>query len=640
MKKNPMKVVYAFFLTLMIMLLINNMIAMFNRSEELTESQLVELINKTTITNTTITPDQGIYVINGIYEKDVNGFKVPKQFKTTILNQEYQIKKITDLLDEKKINYKVNPYVAPFDWFGIIFNVASFGLMGFLLFSMMRGKAPGTETKINIIQNVKTRFSDVIGYEEEKKELEEITDFLKYPQKYVASGAKLPSGVLLEGPPGTGKTLMARAVAGEANVSFFSASGSDFEEMYVGLGASRIRKLFKEAKKLAPSIVFIDEIDAIGSRDKGKNANPTLEQTINALLVEMDGIEEDTDPAKRVVVIAATNRKENLDKALLRPGRLDRQILVDLPSIKTREEILKYHAKNKKVASSVNYQSLARSTSGMSGAELAAVCNEAAILTVRDGINEITQPIFQEAIDRVLMGPAKITNKYSEKDKKVVSFHESGHAIVGLELEGAMEVQKITIIPRRDAGGYVSYIPSEDEQRFITKSELEAKITSLLAGRVSEELFINEITVGAFNDFEVATNMARSMVTKYGMSDLGTYQFEANGAENLYANKQYSDTTAQKIDDEINRILENCKNKAKEILLRRKDDVFLLAKTIQEVEVLDKEQIDYLMEHRCLPDNTVENIYRPSTNINNEEKITKVNLDKNYQEPGDDDKVV
>lgn len=528
-----------------------------------------------------------------------------KPFQTTVITQEYQIKQVTDALEAQGISYNTYPYKAPFDWVGLIFQVGSFLILGFFIFNMVRGKTPGVDNKDISPKKTNIFFKDVIGYEEEKQELSELVDFLKHPQKYKAMGAKLPRGVLLEGPPGTGKTLMAKAVAGESNVPFFAVSGSDFEEMYVGLGASRIRKVFKEARKAAPAVLFIDEIDAIGKRDVSKNSNPAQNQTINSLLVEMDGF--DSDDAN-IIVMAATNKKDNLDDALLRPGRFDRQILVDLPPVKTREAILRYHLANKKVKDNIDYASLARSTTGMSGAQLAAVANEGALLAVRERKELINQEMLQESIDRVLMGPAKITNKYSHHDKQVVSYHESGHCIVGLELEGAMEVQKITIIPRRDAGGYVSYIPSEEEERFTTKQQLLDRLTSLLAGRCSEEVFIGDVTVGAYNDFEQATNIARAMVTKYGMSDLGVYQYEANGAENLYANKQYSEVTATRIDDAIEALLKTAKARAQEILMRRADDIHLLAKTIREREVLDKEQIDYLIKHRELPED-IDSIY-------------------------------
>ena len=570
--------------------------------------------------------ENSIGFFNNLYTslQGVNGSSsAPTPIKTIIVSQEFQIKEIIDLLNQEGTTYNIIPYKAPFDW-GMILQIGMFVLAGFFLFNLMKGKAPGVENKDFLAKVPDIRFKDVIGYEEEKQELTELVDFLKRPDKYRKMGAKLPRGVLLEGPPGTGKTLMAKAVAGESGVPFYAVSGSDFEEMYVGLGASRIRKLFKEAKKNAPAIIFIDEIDAIGNRDNGKGNNPAQNQTINSLLVEMDGFESNQD----IIVMAATNKKSNLDDALLRPGRFDRQILVDLPPVKTRKDILEYHLSKKQLSSHIDIDSLARSTTGMSGAQLAAVANEAAILAVRENKKEINQEMLQESIDRVLMGPAKITNKYTSRDKEIVSYHESGHCIVGLELEGAMEVQKITIIPRRDAGGYVSYIPSEEEERFTTKRQLLDRLASLLAGRCSEEIFIgkDDITIGAFNDFEQATNIARAMVTKYGMSDLGTYQFEANGAENLYANKQYSEQTAFRIDEEITRILSEAKQRAQEILIRRREDVILLAKTIREREVLDKEQIDYLMANRCLPQD-MDSVYKASEiGVNNQDENNTDNI--------------
>lgn len=549
-----------------------------------------------------------------------------ENFVSIAIGQEYQIKAITEALNANKINYSVYPYKAPINWLGLIMQIGMFVFLGIFIFNMLKGGAPGVKNAEYTPKVPNVRFSDVIGYDEEKQELSELVDFLKNPNKYRQMGAKLPRGVLLEGPPGTGKTLMAKAVAGESNVPFFAASGSDFEEMYVGLGASRIRKLFKEARKNAPAIIFIDEIDAVGKRSVSQNANPAQNQTINSLLVEMDGFESDQ---ANVIVIAATNKKDSLDDALLRPGRFDRQVLVDLPPVKTREQILRFHLRNKKISEHIDFASLARSTTGMSGAQLSAVANEGALLAVRENKQIIDQEMLQESIDRVLMGPAKITNKYSHKDKMVVSYHESGHCIVGLTLEGAMEVQKITIIPRRDAGGYVSYIPSEEEERFTTEKQLLDRLTSLVAGRCSEKLFLGEVTIGAYNDFEQATKIARAMVTKYGLSRLGVCQFELAEATDPYAQKQYSDSTADKIDQEINRLLNNAIEQAMGILKDRAEDIHLLAKTIREREVLDKEQIDYLMKHRHLPDDN-DDVYVANQNqVSTSTNTTNDSKDKN-----------
>ena len=662
-KNNPFKILITISVVMLVVSIVSNLTSVLNPTKNFTSTEFMTQIEQCSITEVNIEPASGTYSLSGKYNEIINGKQpvegevvntnactltegqtvISKMFSTTVLSEEYQIKEVTSKLSEKGINYKIIPYKAPFDWFGILSTVVMVGFVGFMIFNMMKGKAPGTENKVMLIQKTNKTFNDVIGYDEEKKELSELVDFLKNPKKYNDMGASIPNGILLEGPPGTGKTLMAKAVAGEASVPFFAASGSDFEEMYVGLGASRVRGLFKEARKVAPAIIFIDEIDAIGSRDQGGpgGRGGTIDQTINSFLVEMDGFAKEEDPTKHVIVIAATNRSDKLDKALLRPGRLDRKVLIGLPEIKTRENILKFHTSKKVMGEDINYNSLARATSGMSGAQLEAVANEAAILAVRENEKCVTQDLLNESIDRVLMGPAKISNKYSEKDKKMVSYHESGHAIVGLDLEGAMEVQKITIIPRRDAGGYVSYIPSEDEERFITKKQLESRLISLLAGRASEEIFIGDITVGAFNDFEVATSIARSMVTKYGMSSLGTYQFEIGSTDNIYANKQYSDATADKIDAEINRILEVSLTKAKEILNRRKEDIHLLAETIREREVLDKEQIDYLMEHRALPIEEVvvkEDIIIESSK--EKETIKEVKLDEIQRKTSDDTDMV
>lgn len=595
-----------------------------NMNQEQIDARIKEI--ETTLAPKSSFPGMEAAIL-GTSSKVISGEK----FVVNAIGQEYQIKTITDLLDQQKITYNIIAYKAPINWLGLIMQLGMFAFLGFFIFNMIKGGAPGVNNKEYTPKVPNIHFSDVIGYDEEKQELSELVDFLKNPQKYHKMGAKLPRGVLLEGPPGTGKTLMAKAVAGESNVPFFAASGSDFEEMYVGLGASRIRKLFKDARKSGPAIIFIDEIDAIGKRNVSANSNPAQNQTINSLLVEMDGF--DTSDAN-IIVMAATNKKDNLDEALLRPGRFDRQILVDLPPVKTRESILKFHLKNKKISSHIDFGSLARSTTGMSGAQLAAVANEGALLAVRENKEIINQEMLQEAIDRVLMGPAKITNKYSAHDKKVVSYHESGHCIVGLELEGAMEVQKITIIPRRDAGGYVSYIPSEEEERFTTKRQLLDRLTSLVAGRVSEEIFIGDITVGAFNDFEQATKIARAMVTKYGMSELGVCQFELGVDMDPYAQKQYSDNTANNIDRQIDILLTNAINQAREILTKRADDVHLLAATIREREVLDKEQIDYLLQHRELPQDSDE-VYTASEPVVQQEEVqpTMNNNQNNHRWP-------
>ncbi|MGL5020538.1 MAG: ATP-dependent zinc metalloprotease FtsH [Mycoplasmatales bacterium] len=576
-----------------------------------TYNEFVTKLENGEIETVNITPNHGVYEVNGYIKATENEKK--KTYNTNIPQTDGNLTSIEVVANKNAIPVTLQPERQPSQFTSFFLSIILFGGMFFLLTKMLGGKGgpmSAGENKARLNVSSDKLFSDVIGYEEEKQELVEIIDFLKNPTLYHEMGANIPNGVLLEGPPGTGKTLMAKAVAGEASVPFYSISGSDFVEMFVGVGASRVRNLFKDAKKNGPCIIFIDEIDAIGTRDNGGpgGRNTEQEQTINALLVELDGFATDAGKGQ-VIIIGATNRADKLDKALLRPGRFDRKVMMGLPELKAREDILIYHAKKRKINEDVSFKDLARSTSGMSGAQLEAVVNEAAILAVRHKNKTISQELINEAVDRVLMGPAKISNKYSVNDKKIVSYHESGHAITGLELKDGMQVQKITIIPRRNAGGYVAYAPKEEEERFTTKSQLEAQLISLMAGRASEEIFIGDITVGAHNDFEQATNIARAMVTKFGMSPIGRYQFEQESASNPYAIKQYSQKSAELIDEQINIILEDAYYKAKEILNRRSDDVHLLAKTIQEVETLGKDDIEYLIEHRELKESIIAEVY-------------------------------
>ena len=413
-----------------------------------------------------------------------------------------------------------------------------------------------TKSRARIESDVKTRFADVAGCKEEKEEVKEIIDYLKNPTKFSEMGARIPKGMLMVGPPGTGKTLLAKAVAGEANVPFFSISGSDFVEMFVGTGASRVRDMFKRAKQAKPCIIFIDEIDAVG-RQRGAGlggGNDEREQTLNQILVEMDGMNENAG----IVVIAATNRADVLDPALMRSGRFDRQITVGLPDKTGRYEILQVHARNKKLAPNVNLEQLAKRTQGFSGADLENVLNEAAILAVREDRHLITMSDLDEAIDRVMMGPAKKSKKYTDKEKRMVAYHEAGHAVIGLKLEGANSVQKITIIPRGQAGGY-NLMTKEEETYCTTKSEYMAMITSFLGGRVSEEVVFNEITDGAYGDLEQVTKIAKAMVRSFGMSKLGPIQYSDNSG-NVFLGRDYSQGSnysgeiAFEIDKEIRRM--------------------------------------------------------------------------------------
>lgn len=445
------------------------------------------------------------------------------------------------------------------------------------------------------------RFSDVAGCEDEKEEMKEIVDYLKNPRKYAKSGARIPKGVILKGPPGTGKTLLAKAVAGEASVPFYYISGSDFLEMFVGVGASRVRDMFKKARLTAPCIIFIDEIDAV-ARQRGTGlggGHDEREQTLNQLLVEMDGFENNSG----IIVLAATNRIDVLDPALLRPGRFDRQIDVNLPDLKGRVDILKVHSRNKTLASDVNLESVAKKTPGFSGAELENVMNEAAILSVRNKHDKISSSDIDEAIDRVIGGPAKKTKVISERTKRMVAYHEAGHAVIGLKVALSETVQKITIIPRGDAGGYVLMTP-KDESMLQTKGELLAKITSYLAGRASEEIFFDDVTTGAHSDIERATQIARVMVTELGMSPLGPVQYERDSSQVFlgrdYGSTRISGEVANEIDKAVREIIESCLETARNCILQNKDMLILIAETLLKYETITAEEIDYLIEHGSL----------------------------------------
>ena len=450
-----------------------------------------------------------------------------------------------------------------------------------------------SKSRARLEGKVRVRFTDVAGCDEEKQEMAEIIDYLKFPKKFEKMGARIPKGVLLAGHPGTGKTLLAKAVAGEANVPFYSISGSDFVEMFVGVGASRVRDMFKKAKETAPCIIFIDEIDAVG-RQRGAGfggGHDEREQTLNQLLVEMDGMEENTG----IVVVAATNRPDVLDPALLRAGRFDRQITVSLPDRKGREAILRVHARNKHISEEVDLGALAKRTPGFSDADLENVLNESAILAVRHNEESISMADVDEAIDRVMMGPAKVSRTYDDKTKKLVAYHESGHAIVGLFLDNAQVVQKVTIIPRGQAGGYNLMTPKE-EKMMDTKNDLLATITSYMGGRVAEETFFDDVTTGASNDIERATNIAKDMVTLYGMSDLGPIKYNS-ASQNVFLGRDYnspnnvSGQVAFEIDQEVRKIVNLCHDKATEIIGSHKQELVRIAEALMEYETLTSEQI-------------------------------------------------
>ncbi|MDN4593491.1 ATP-dependent zinc metalloprotease FtsH [Polycladomyces subterraneus] len=490
------------------------------------------------------------------------------------------------------------PFVIILLLFFFLLNQAQGGGSRVMNFGKSRAKLYNEEKK-------KVTFNDVAGADEEKAELVEIVEFLKDPRKFAAVGARIPKGVLLVGPPGTGKTLLARAVAGEAGVPFFSISGSDFVEMFVGVGASRVRDLFEQAKKNHPCIIFIDEIDAVG-RQRGAGlggGHDEREQTLNQLLVEMDGFGAN----EGIIIMAATNRPDILDPALLRPGRFDRQITVNRPDVKGREEILKVHARNKPLANDVNLEVIAQRTTGFTGADLENLLNEAALLAARRNKKTISMEEIDEAIDRVIAGPQKKSRVISEKEKKTIAYHEAGHTIVGYYLEHADTVHKVTVVPRGQAGGYVVMLPKED--RFLlTKNELLDKVTGLLAGRVAEEIVFGEISTGAHNDFEKATSIVRRMITEYGMSDklapmqFGRPQGHVFLGRDLGHEQNYSDAIAYEIDQEMQEMIRSCYERAKKLLLEKRKELELVAQTLLVKETLDADEIKQLLETGKLND--------------------------------------
>ncbi|WP_248929081.1 ATP-dependent zinc metalloprotease FtsH [Paenibacillus hamazuiensis] len=492
------------------------------------------------------------------------------------------------------------PFVIIFILFFFLLNQAQGGGGKVMNFGKSRARLYNEEKK-------RVTFEDVAGADEEKQELVEVVEFLKDPRKFAALGARIPKGVLLVGPPGTGKTLLARAVAGEAGVPFFSISGSDFVEMFVGVGASRVRDLFENAKKNSPCIIFIDEIDAVG-RQRGAGlggGHDEREQTLNQLLVEMDGFGAN----EGIIIVAATNRPDILDPALLRPGRFDRQITVDRPDVKGREAVLKVHARNKPLSKEVKLDALARFTTGFTGADLENLLNEAALIAARRNRKDISPSELDEAFDRVIVGTQKKSRVISEREKKMVAYHEAGHTIVGYYCENAEMVHKVTIVPRGRAGGYVMMLPKEGEDRMMnTKNELLDKVTGLLAGRVSEEMFIGEIGTGAYSDFQRATTIIRKMITEYGMSDkLGPMQFGQSQGQvflgrDIGHEQNYSDAIAYEIDQEMQRMTRECYERAKDILQKHADQVHLIANTLLEKETLEKEEIKQLLEEGKLGD--------------------------------------
>ena len=577
---------------------------------ELTYDEFLKDLNGGKITELTITPKvrTDTYKLTG----KIDEYKENESFILYIPKSEEFISKITEA-KETENNFKLTIINDPeaSSWIMVIANVVPYIILGGLViwvFTKQLGSGGKSmdfgKSRAKLVEESKATFKDVAGLSEEKEEVQELIDFLKNPKKFTSMGARIPKGVLLVGPPGTGKTLLARAVAGEAKVPFYYISGSDFVELFVGIGASRVRDMFRQAKMNAPCLIFIDEIDAVG-RQRGTGlggGHDEREQTLNQLLTEMDGFGAN----EGIIIIAATNRPDVLDPALLRPGRFDRQVTVSLPDKNAREEILRVHAKNKILAKDITLDFLARRTPGFSGADLENLLNEAALLAVRRGKKAITMSEIDEATDRVLMGPAKVTKKYTDKEKRLVAFHEAGHAVMGLKLDGANEVQKITIIPRGHAGGYTMMTPKEESFNY-TKKELLESICGLLGGRVAEEVTFNEITTGAHDDFKKATKIARSMVTEYGMSSLGPMMLEEPDGNTFLGrdytkNRNISDTVAHEIDEEMRSIINNCYNKTKKIITENKDLLSLIANTLLEEETITKEEIDYLVKNGHLPE--------------------------------------
>lgn len=575
-------------------------------------TQFEKIVDEVDFKKSSMTISSTVIQLEGTYEQNSKTIG----YKVIVPRTEKNIEKLEKDLQRNGGKLTVEDPNQGSVWISILSQIIPFLIIAvffYFMFSKMGGGGNNkafefAKSKARVESNVKVRFKDVAGCEEEKEEVKEIIDYLRSPKKFTDMGAHIPKGILMVGPPGTGKTLLAKAVAGEANAPFFSISGSDFVEMFVGTGASRVRDMFKTAQKSAPCIIFIDEIDAVG-RQRGAGmggGNDEREQTLNQLLVEMDGM---TDNAG-IVVIAATNRPDVLDPALLRSGRFDRRVTVSLPDIKGREAILQVHARNKKLASDVSLANLAKRTPGFSGADLANVLNEGAILAVRKNESKVTMTDLDEAIDRVMMGPAKKSKKYTEKDKILVAYHEAGHAVIGLKLEDADMVQKVTIIPRGDAGGYNLMTPRE-EKYFHRKSEFIAQITGLLGGRTAEEIQFGEISAGAVNDIEKLTEIAKNMVRVYGMSSLGPIQY-ADPQGNVFLGRDYtkgsdySAGVAAEIDKEVRAIVDECHENCRKILTENKNLLDLIANNLYEHETLTNEEITNLMNYGQLTDPNVE----------------------------------
>ena len=604
-----------------------------DQSKTLSQDQFITQLKQGKVKSFKLEPIGGAYQVTGEYKKaqkadttrsvslfsrsQSTGSSEVTSFSSTVLPNNDTLKRINNAATAKGVKTTAAPKSQSGQWISLILTViVPFALFFFIIFAMMGrgGQGGGANRVMNFGKSKvkpqdpkknKVRFSDVAGAEEEKQELVEVVEFLKDPRKFVSLGARIPSGVLLEGPPGTGKTLLAKAVAGEAKVPFYSISGSDFVEMFVGVGASRVRDLFENAKKDAPSIIFIDEIDAVG-RQRGSGTgggNDEREQTLNQLLIEMDGFTGN----EGVIVMAATNRSDVLDPALLRPGRFDRKILVGRPDVKGREAILKVHAKNKPFTDDVDLKAIAQQTPGFAGADLENLLNEAALVAARRGKQKIDPTDLDEAEDRVIAGPAKRNRVVPEKERHTVAYHEAGHALIGLVLSDSRVVRKVTIVPRGRAGGYAIMLP-KDDQNLATKKELNEQITGLLGGRTAEELIVGQPSSGASNDFEQATQIARTMVTEYGMTDkLGTVQLEKNGQPfsggNYRQLPSYSEDTAKAIDQEVKRIIDEDHERAREILETHREQHKIIAEALLKYETLDEKEILSLYKTGKMPAN-------------------------------------
>jgi len=620
------------------------------QSQQINYTELVKEIKSDNVKEISYQPNGSVIEISGTYNKaktskDDTGvqFFTPSPSKVTrftsvILPSDLTVQELQNLASEHKADITIKRESSSGMWITILTSIVPFVIVMFFFFSMMnQGGGGGARGAMNFGRNkaratnkedIKVRFSDVAGAEEEKQELVEVVEFLKDPKRFTKLGARIPAGVLLEGPPGTGKTLLAKAVAGEAGVPFFSISGSDFVEMFVGVGASRVRSLFEDAKKAAPAIIFIDEIDAVG-RQRGVGlggGNDEREQTLNQLLIEMDGFEGN----EGIIVIAATNRSDVLDPALLRPGRFDRKVLVGRPDVKGREAILRVHAKNKPLAKDVDLKLVAQQTPGFVGADLENVLNEAALVAARRNKKVIDASDIDEAEDRVIAGPSKKDRTVSQKERELVAYHEAGHTIVGLVLSNARVVHKVTIVPRGRAGGYMIALPKED-QMLLSKEDMKEQLAGLMGGRVAEEIIFNVQTTGASNDFEQATQMARAMVTEYGMSEkLGPVQYEGNhamfGAQTTQ--KFISEQTAYEIDEEVRSLLTEARNKAAEIIQNNRETHKLIAEALLKYETLDSVQIKSLYETGKMPEDTDLELEKESKPLSYEEIKSKMEENK------------